>query len=62
MTVCVCVCVYVLRLNELCTQKYSGSVQVVYSSTVYLHINLHMKSVCVCPVYKKQFSDKIRWS
>ena len=41
----------VSRLNELCTQKYSSSVQVVYSSTVYLYMNLSVysaMSVCVC--------------
>ena len=35
------VCVFVSRLYELCTPKYSSSVQVVHSSTVYLYVNLY---------------------
>jgi hypothetical protein len=38
MSLCVFVCV---PLYEFCTQKYSSSVQVVYSSTVYLYVNLY---------------------
>ena len=40
---------------QLCTQKCSPSVQVAYSSTVYLQMNLYIYKVqcpcvCVCPV------------
>ena len=42
----VCVCVWVSRLYELFTQKYSSSVQVVYSSTVYLYMNIYIFIKC----------------
>ena len=47
--------VCVSLLNELCSQKYSSSVQVVHSSTVYQFVNLYIygaMSVCMlCPIY-----------
>ena len=44
-----CVCMWVSRLYELFTQKYSSSVQVVYSSTVYMYMNLYIyKVLCLC--------------
>ena len=45
------ICTWFYRLYELCTQKYSSSVQVVYSSKVYLYINIYIYKVqcpCVC--------------
>ena len=54
--------VCVSRLYELCSRKYSSSVQVVYSSSVYMYVNLYIYKVlcpCVCPVY---MSKKVTWA
>ena len=43
----VCVC----HLYEICSQKYTSSIRVVYSSTLYLYMNLNIYNViclCVC--------------
>ena len=36
--------VCVSRLYELCTQTYSSSLQVLHSNTVYLYVNLYIKT------------------
>ena len=62
-------CVCVSFLYELCTQKYISSVQVVCSSTVYLHMNVWVwVCACVAPVFKNysgnknKIPSKISWS
>ena len=53
----VCVCsVKLYRSVKFCTQKYSPSIQVVDSRTVYLYMNLYIfikyKVVCVFCLYE----------
>ena len=56
--------VSVSRLYELCTQKYTSSVQVVYTSKVYLYMNLYKMYyvsvycvLCVSCLYELSFSQ-----